>query len=143
MRVVAPLMVLGVLAASLAAQDTTTSAPSAPAPSTLNVEAALARSVVDRTPQDTGSMFPAEVGELILWTRVTGAEGETAIRHVWFHGQTEVANVELRVGGSPWRTWSRKSIAPGMTGEWRVEIRDVAGNVLKSINFTVGQATGT
>ena len=137
MRAIATLLVLGLGAAPLAAQDTTAAAATPPVPA-LSVEAAVARTVMDRAPQDTGSMFPAEVGELILWTRLSGAEGETAIHHVWFHGETEVANVELRVAGSPWRTWSKKSIAPGMTGAWRVEVRDVAGNVLKRINFTVG-----
>jgi DUF2914 family protein len=122
-----------------AAQDTThaPAAPAAAAPSMVSVEAVLARSVLDRVPQDTGSAFPPAVGELILWTRVTGADGQT-VNHVWFHGDTEVANIPLTIGGSPWRTWSRKTIPAEMTGPWHVEIRDAAGNVIKRIDFTVG-----
>lgn len=121
------------------AQDTTHAAPAAPAaaPSTVSVEAVLARSVMDRVPQDTGTAFPPIVGELILWTRVTGGDGQT-VNHVWYHGDTEVANIPLTIGGSPWRTWSRKTIPAEMTGPWHVEIRDAAGNVLKRIDFTVG-----
>jgi len=131
-------------AAPLAAQDTTppapapAPAPAAAAPSNVTVEAVLARSLVDRMPQDTGTAFPADVGQLVLWTKVNGAAG-TPIHHVWFHGDTEADNVELNVGGSPWRTWSRKNIPADWTGPWHVEIRDAAGAVLKRIDFTIGQ----
>jgi hypothetical protein len=123
------------------AQDTTRMAPApapAPTPSTATVEAVLARNVMDRAPQDTGVAFPAEVGQLVLWMRVTGGEGQT-FNHVWYHGDTEVGNVPLTVNGSPWRTWSRKTIPMEATGAWHVEIRDSAGTVLKRIDFTVGQ----
>ncbi len=129
-------------AGALVAQDTTRAAPAAPAaaaaPSTATVEAVLARNVMDRVPQDTGIAFPPEVGQLVLWTRVTGGEGQT-LTHVWFHGDTEVGNVQLTINGSPYRTWSRKTIPADATGAWHVEVRDAAGNVLKRIDFTVGQ----
>lgn len=144
MRAIPLILALVVMsAASLAAQDTTPPTPPpaaaatpAAAPSAVSVDAVLARSVLDRMPQDTGSTFPADVGQLVLWTRVSGAAG-TAIRHVWFHGETEADNVELQVGGSPWRTWSRKNIPADWTGAWHVEVRDAAGAVLKRIDFTI------
>ena len=129
-------LVLG-LAGGLAAQN-----PSATAPApqnTATVEAVLARNVLDRAPQDTGVAFPADVGTVVLWTRVTGGDGQT-LNHVWFYGDTEVGNVPLTIGGSPWRTWSRKTIPAEATGAWHVEIRDAAGTVLKRIDFTVGQS---
>ena len=135
--------ILSLAAAAPALAQDTTKAPPPPAPSpaavrgAASVEAVLARSVMDRMPQDTGTAFPPGTAELILWTRVTGGDGQT-LTHVWFHGDTEVANIPLTIGGSPWRTWSRKSIAPEMTGPWHVEVRDAAGNVLKRIDFTVG-----
>jgi len=124
----------------LAAQDTTkAAAPAQPAAASVSVdEAAVAKNVVDRVAQDTGSVFPVDVGQLVLWTKVSGAGG-TAIHHVWFHGDTQVGDVELQVGGSPWRTWSRKSVPADWTGPWHVEVRDAAGTVLKRIDFTVGQ----
>ena len=133
-----------------AAQDTTKSAPQNPAPAPAAApaaaaapdvtigEAAVARSVVDRQPQDTGSTFPADVGQLVCWTKVVGAGG-SSVHHVWFHGDTQVGDMELQVGGSPWRTWSRKSVPADWTGAWHVEIRSAAGTVLKRIDFTVGQ----
>lgn len=134
-----------VAAGPLAAQDTTHPAPApapaaaAPAASAVSVmEAVVAKSVVDRAPQDSGTVFPDSVGQLFCFTRLSGAAG-TAVHHVWFHGDTQVADVELQVGGSPWRTWSRKTVPADWTGAWHVEVRDGSGAVLKRIDFTVGQ----
>ena len=142
------LLMLGLslgVAGSLAAQDTTKqaapppAAPAAAAPAAnVNVEAVLARNVADRAPQDTGTAFPDSVGSVVLWMRVTGGNGQT-LHHVWFHGDDNVGDVALTIGGSPWRTWSRKNIPADAKGAWHVEIRDEAGAVLKRIDFTVGQ----
>src|SRR2546426_11274331 len=128
-----PVLLLG-FAGSLAAQDTTKQAPPAAPPpaaaaapaSNITVDAVLARNVADRAPQDTGSAFADSVGTVVLWMRVTGANGQT-LHHVWFHGGDQVGDVSLAVGGSPWRTWSRKAIPADAKGAWHVEIRDAAG----------------
>jgi hypothetical protein len=144
-----PIIAVALLGArGLAAQDTTaTTKAAAPAPAPAPpataaavdvAEAVVAKAVVDRQPQDTGSTFPTDVGQLVCWTKVTGAGG-ASIHHVWFHGDTQVGDVELQVGGSPWRTWSKKTVPPDWTGAWHVEVHDAAGTVLKRIDFTVGQ----
>jgi hypothetical protein len=142
MKALPMLVVLLGFAGPLSAQDTTAAPPAAPAPaaapSNANVEAVLARSLVDRAPQDTGTAFPDSVGTIVLWMRVSGLSGQT-LHHVWFYGDTEVGNVPLTISGSPWRTWSRKTVPAEATGAWHVEIRDEAGTVLKRIDFTVGQ----
>jgi Protein of unknown function (DUF2914) len=135
-----------VMGRGLAAQDTTQQAAPAPPPAPAAApsaqitvdEGTVAKSVVDRQPQDTGSVFPGDVGQLICWTKVTGASG-ASIHHVWFHGDTQVGDVELQVGGSPWRTWSKKTVPGDWTGAWHVEVRDASGAVLKRFDFTVGQ----
>jgi biotin carboxyl carrier protein len=154
----APLVLVLLLAVArrVAAQDTSKAKPPAPAPApaaapaaapppapaaapaAVQLEAVLARNVMDRAPQDTGTVFSDSVGTVVLWMRVTGAGGQT-LHHVWFHGGDQVGDVALTVGGSPWRTWSRKSIPADAKGAWHVEIRDAAGNVLRRIDFTVGQ----
>ncbi len=100
-------------------------------------ESAIALDVIDRMPVGSDSTFVAGVGRLYFWTRVAGAEGEVAIHHVWFYGDQEMADIELRIGGSPWRTWSNKAIMPEWTGAWRVEVRDSAESVIETIRFTV------
>ena len=102
----------------------------------ISVEAAVATAISDRLPVDTGSAFPADVGRVWLWTKVSGAAG-TTITHVWSHGENEWA-VPLNIGADQWRTWSNKTIPPEWTGEWTVEVKDESGNVLKTVRFTVG-----
>lgn len=122
----------GVIALALAGV-----APLAAQETGVSVEIAIGRDVVDRQPVDTASVFPADVGKLWCWTRVSGAEG-TTIEHVWLRGAEEMAAVPLNIGGSTWRTYTSKNIEPSWTGEWRVEVRDANGNVLAAKTFTVG-----
>jgi hypothetical protein len=138
MKALLTLVLLLGMAMPVVAQDTT-AAPAPPAAtSNVSVEAVLARSVVDRAPQDTGTAFPDSVGTIVLWMRASGASGQT-LHHVWFFGDAEVGDVPLTIGGSPWRTWSRKTVPVEAKGAWHVEIRDDAGTVLKRIDFSVGQ----
>ncbi len=102
----------------------------------LSVEVQVARQIVDRMPQDPGTSFPVDVGEVFCWSRVTGAAG-TTIQHVWIHGEMEFP-FSLDIGGSPWRTWTSKTIPPEWAGDWRVEIRDADGTLLDTVSFTVG-----
>ena len=121
---------------TLIAVGTLAVAPAAAQEAGVTVDAVLTTGVVERMPVDTASSFPADVGAVFLWTRVEGAAG-TTLRHAWMHGGQE-AVVELSIEGSPWRTWSTRRVLPEWTGEWRVEIRDEADNVLETVTFTVG-----
>lgn len=104
----------------------------------VEVEASIALGVEDRMPVDAGTEFPADVGTLYAWTRITGAAG-TTVDHVWTH-QVHESLVSINVGGSPWRVWSTKIIPEEWTGEWTFEVRDAGGAVLHSTTFVVGEA---
>ena len=103
----------------------------------VDAEIVIARSVQDREPVGAGEEFPSNVGQLTGWTRVTGA-ANTTIEHVWrYQGMENV--IPLSIGqGSPWRTWSRKTIPSDWTGQWTFEVRDADGNVMATTTFTVG-----
>lgn len=129
------------------AQDATAATPPQSSSPNANAkvsvtEAAIARSIADRMPSDTGSAFPASVGELYAWTKLTGAAG-TTVHHVWYHGDTKAADVSIDVGGSPWRAWSKKMITPADTGTWRVEVTDGQGNLLDTLHFSVSAPPST
>jgi len=99
------------------------------------VTAKVCTAVKDRDPVGEGDTFAASVGELYCLTEVV--DGPATIVHAWFHGDKEVAKIELPVKGPHWRTWSAKKIPAGMSGDWRVDVRDPAGAVLASAKFTV------
>jgi hypothetical protein len=100
-------------------------------------ESRVALDVIDRMPVGVDSTFVASVGRVYCWTLIAGAEGDTTVHHVWIWGDQEMADMELRLGGSPWRTWSSKAIMPEWSGDWRVEVRDASGNVIETVRFTV------
>jgi cytoskeletal protein RodZ len=76
--------------------------------------------------------FPAGT-RVFFWTRVLGGRNGDTIRHVWLHEGRVIAGTKLRLGGSHWRTQSRKTLRA--LGRWAVEARDAAGNVLASTQF--------
>ena len=104
---------------------------------TVTAEVAIGKSIDKAMPVDTASAFPADVGTVVAWTRVTGAGAGSKITHAWIHG-SDTAKVELKIGGSPWRTFSRRTIGAHATGDWKVEMMDEAGKVLATKSFKVG-----
>ncbi len=106
----------------------------------LAIAAATATAVVctgveSRAPVGAAESFTADVGSLTCFSEVHGATGKVV--HVWFHGDKELAKIELSVQGERWRTWSQKKIAPAMTGAWHVEVRAEDGTVLAKAEFTI------
>ena len=135
-----PLLITGRALAQDSTHPKPVAPPAASTAATLTiVQAVLTDSVVNRMPADSGAAYPATVGSLVCFTKVSGGTAGTTIHHVWFHGDTQVGDVELQVAGSPWRTWSRKTVPADWTGAWHVEVRDASGAVLKRFDFTVGQ----
>lgn len=100
-------------------------------------EMTFCTAVQDRTPAGVDTAFASTVEVVYCFTKVVGAADTTAVTHVWYHGDREVARIELAVKGSPWRTWSSKKIAPEWQGNWRVDALSADGAVLKSAAFAV------
>jgi hypothetical protein len=135
MRSLNSLAVIGAVVLAAAAQQPA-AAPAAPAAGAVTADIQIGKSVANHMVADTGSAFPADVGTLVAWTAVTGAGG-TAIKHVWAHGP-HADTVTLNIGGSPWRTYSRKTIPAEWTGQWTLTVLDASGAVVATKTFTVG-----
>jgi len=110
-------------------------AASAPATTTTPTETAQPSTPAAAS---TAATAPATFspGKVYCFTKVSGTAPAT-IKHVWYFGDKAVHTMELAIDGSPWRTWSYKTVPPEMTGAWKVEIQDAAGTVLKTLDFTV------
>jgi hypothetical protein len=93
--------------------------------------------VEEREPIGAAETFPADVGRVWCFTKITGAEDETTILHVWYHKGVERARIQLPVRSKSWRTWSNKTIMPAWTGDWKVVVKDVGGNIIGEVKFTV------
>jgi hypothetical protein len=99
-------------------------------------EASIATDVVNLTPAGIDDSFPSDVGNLKAYTKITGANG-TTITHKWYRGDKLMAAVALHIGSDSWRTYSSKNILEDWTGDWRVDVTDENGTILKTLNFEV------
>jgi hypothetical protein len=99
------------------------------------VEAAVGTSIAERQLAGAGESFPAGTAKLYCFTKISNA-GDAEIEHVWFKGDVEQGRVALKIGGSPWRTWSSKSLGPDSAGDWRCDVMK-DGTVLQSVRFKV------
>ncbi len=115
----------------------------AEAGSALKAEAQVCTGIQERMPTGMAESFTPEVGQVYLWCKITGSDGETTIKHVWYYQGNEMASVELPVKSSSYRTWSAKKIMPQWTGDWSVKVEDASGTVLKEISFKIEPAAPT
>lgn len=107
----------------------------------LDIDAVVCSGIEERMPVGEGNQFGSDVERVYLWTKVTGAEEDTFVRHVWLHEGKEIADVQLPVKGSPWRTYSYKTMIPEWTGSWEVKVVGEDGNVILSKIFTIVDET--
>jgi hypothetical protein len=112
-------------------------AKAAPAPSLNITQMEIAGSVENREPVDVASTFPDTTKMVFCFVEIKDAPKDTSITFVWTMGTNEMGKVTQQVmKSSRWRTWSSKTVS-GMKGDWRVDVVDEAGAVLKSATFKV------
>jgi len=122
----------------------TSATPPRPRPSAASVsvaEAQLCVSLSTSTWRCTPASATVSPGVLFYFTRIK-APRETSVQHRWYFEGQLLRSITLSIGGNPgagFRTYSRNTV--GRTGNWRVELRDSAGTVLREERFTVS-ATG-
>ncbi|MBM4352384.1 MAG: DUF2914 domain-containing protein [Deltaproteobacteria bacterium] len=93
-----------------------------------------------RLPVQEQTTFAAGQSDVYVWLHLANAApDETRVVVGWFKGDKEISNIELKVAGNMkrWRTWAHTRPPKHAAGEWRVEVRDLAGNVLGSRQFLV------
>ena len=110
------------------------------AESMFTVETELCGGVEDRMPVGPAETFPANIENVYLWCKVTGALDSTSIFVNWYYQEKEMASVELPVKSPSWRTWSSKTILPEWVGDWTVRMLNKDGNGIKEIKFTITAA---
>jgi hypothetical protein len=104
-----------------------------PAPANLSIPSfGVGTGVENRQLVGNATSFPAST-RVFFWTRVLGGRNGDTIRHVWLHEGRVISGTQLRLGGSHWRTQSRKTLRA--LGRWTAEARDAAGNVLARSEF--------
>jgi transcriptional regulator with XRE-family HTH domain len=76
-----------------------------------------------------------EGDSVVFWTLVVGGTPGDVIRHLWLHEGQVVMRADLTLGGWHWRTYSRRLLGEGSTGQWTVEALAPDGSVLARQEF--------
>lgn len=100
--------------------------------------AALTSEIEDREPVDVVSHVPADSDHIYYFSEISGQSGGTII-HRWLHEGHNYGDVRFDIGGDRWRVWSRKQLTEDLHGDWRVQIVDGEGRVLRETRFTYGK----
>lgn len=102
--------------------------------------AVLTTSIADREPTDDLGAEVTHPGHgnfrVQFFNQVIEQTGLT-ITHLWFYNNALVAEVELPIGSSNWRTYSSKLVRPSDTGNWRILVVNSEQEMLMEYNFTV------
>jgi len=109
----------------------------APAPSLTISRMEICDDVKDRNPVNTGSTYKPSQEKVFCYLEFTDVKKETTIKVVWTLGQNEMDKISLTIKPyARFRTWASKSIN-GMKGDWKVDVLDENGTVLKTATFKV------
>jgi hypothetical protein len=97
----------------------------------------VATGVEDREPVGVAEKFPQSTEKVYCFIEAKDVTEDTKVEVVWFHSGNKLHTYELGLQkGSRWRTFAYKNLR-GMTGEWKVELKDSAGNTIQSLSFLV------
>jgi hypothetical protein len=93
--------------------------------------------VENREPVGVAETFPVSTEKVYCFLEATEIAKDTEVSFVWFSGEKEMSKFSAPLKMGPrWRTHAEKNLR-GIKGDWKVEIRDSGGNLLKEIKFKV------
>ncbi|OGP69253.1 MAG: hypothetical protein A2170_03535 [Deltaproteobacteria bacterium RBG_13_53_10] len=102
----------------------------------------IARAVVgtgveNSEPTGAAETFPSSTEKVYCFIEATNIPKDTEVTFVWSQAGKEMSKFSLPLKkGSRWRTYAYKNIY-GMKGDWKVEIKDADGKLLKDVTFKV------
>ena len=93
--------------------------------------------VENSEPVGAAETFPVSTEKVYCFLEATNIDRDTEISFVWSYGDKEMLKTTLPLKANPkWRTYANKNLR-GLKGDWKVEIKDAGGKVLKDVKFKV------
>jgi len=97
----------------------------------------VATGVENSEPAGAAETFPASTEKVYCFLEATNIAKDTEVSFVWSYGDKEMLKTILPLKAGPkWRTYANKNLR-GLKGDWKVEIKDSEGKVLKDVKFKV------
>lgn len=97
----------------------------------------VCESVADREPVGPTNTVAAGTEEISCFLEATDIAANTMVTFVWLHEGTPIGEMTLPIKKGPrWRTHATKKLG-SWTGNWKVELRNDAGELMDSVDFVV------
>ncbi len=101
------------------------------------VKAVVGTGVENLEPKGVAESFPASTEKVYCFIEAKNISKDTDIAFVWSLGDKEMLKFKTSLkAGAKWRTYANKNVR-GKKGDWKVEIKDAGGKVLKEVKFKV------
>jgi hypothetical protein len=93
--------------------------------------------VENSEPIGVAETFPASTEKVYCFLEATDIAKDTEVSFVWFSGEKEMSKFSVPLKEGPrWRTYAYKNLRE-IKGDWKVEVRDSEGKILKDVKFKV------
>lgn len=111
---------------------------SAPAPEKLILgQAVMCEQIEGYRPKNTAIVFSVKLERIFCFTSFSSVPEEIFIFHNWFFKDKLVTKRKLTLKPPKWSTFSAIQLREADKGPWRVEITGPAGNIFKTLRFSV------
>lgn len=94
----------------------------------------FAAKIESRSPIGVNTVFQSTIEKVSCWTKVITLKTPATLKHVWYKNDTKIFELPLTLKSPSGRLWSTKTVSGG---NWKVEVVDEGGKVLKSGTFVV------
>jgi hypothetical protein len=122
------------------AQDASTKAPAPAAKEATGMSIAklvVGTDVKDKEAVGVAETFPSSTAKVICFLEAKSITEDTKITFVWIYNGKELLKTDMTLKAGPkWRTRADKNLR-GQKGDWKVEVRSAAGDILKDVKFKV------
>ena len=104
----------------------------------------ISRVIYKRNPIKPGIKFINNVDSLFCYTKISNSGSKQEVKHIWYFENKEMTTVSYNIKTSyNYRSWSKKTIYPNQTGNWRVDVVSKIGDLLGSREFTINSINTT
>lgn len=106
-------------------------------PRVVLADAVVCERISNFRPVNPAVVFSVSQGEVFCFSEFDPVYEKTAIFHNWYKKDKFIFSMRLVLSVPKWSSFSRVQMRDADTGPWRVEIRDEANNILKTLRFSM------
>ncbi len=106
-------------------------------PKMVLAESVMCEQIINFQPANPAVLFSVSQGEVFCYTGFDPVNENTQIFHDWYKRDKLIFSMRLKLSVPKWSCFSKVQMREADKGPWRVEIRDDANNIIKTLRFSI------